>query len=971
MLLPVIAEYRFIHIAKRRSLFLNFVLKSILTFVWIAGILSVLPSSLYADVDFNRQIRPILAEYCFQCHGPDATQRGGDLRLDLEEAAKQSAIVEGKSVDSEMIQRIESSDADSVMPPPETGKTLTASEKALLRQWIDEGAKYSAHWAFEPIADSETLLATLPKSEALQESVIDRFLLAKLLAAGLDYSREIDRTQFIRRATYDLTGLPPTWQEVEAFVKDESANSKEKLIDRLLDSPAYGERWGRHWLDLARYADTHGGAAIGFTSFAFSYTYRDYVIRSLNQDLPLDRFIMEQIAADQLGVPENSPALAGLGFLTVGMQFRNYHDTIDDQIDVISRGLMGLTVTCARCHDHKFDPIPTTDYYALYASIAASKNPSQLPAIGEISDENARQKYQQDLQDLSRKLQDFAREQTDVMRNRLRMQVGLYLTEIARGIGEQDVSTQFLSYRTDDIRPLVINRWLRYLKELPTADPVFGPWLEIQKWDTTDPEQFRKRIDELATRLKSELTAAGTTPDTVHALRAEPPKWSPLIVDALLEKKPQSLVDVASLYGQVFADVQKQWLQALLEATHEAAPDGKVLPDDSPQHKVINSAAYRQLRHYLYAPGTPFDIPYEDAVRLTNRTINDLISGKKGAIHQLNLSSPGSPPRAMILAEDPNPQETFVFLRGNPLARGEKVQPKFLTPLPSEIAGIFENGKRRLGLAKAVVSDRNPLTRRVLVNWVWQNHFGVGLVRTPDDFGTRGQAPTHPELLDYLADQLSKNDWSMKWLHRQIMLSRAYRQGAIENEKSRQIDPDNQLLWRVPRRRLDFEAMRDSMLAVSGELDKTMGGRPIDLNASPTIPRRSVYGFINRDIIANLMSTFDVANPNACTARRPETTVPQQTLFALNSDFVQDRATKIAADTKALNLPSIDDRIAEIIRRILSRNPTDSEMSLSKRFLSEDSSGLSEGDPITQDPERRWIQFAHALLASNEFTFLD
>jgi hypothetical protein len=325
----------------------------------------------------------------------------------------------------------------------------------------------------------------------------------------------------------------------------------------------------------------------------------------------------------------------------------------------------------------------------------------------------------------------------------------------------------------------------------------------------------------------------------------------------------------------------------------------------------------------------------------------------------------------MILAEDPNPQETFVFLRGNPLARGEKVQPKFLTPLPSEIAGIFENGKRRLGLAKAVVSDRNPLTRRVLVNWVWQNHFGVGLVRTPDDFGTRGQAPTHPELLDYLADQLSKNDWSMKWLHRQIMLSRAYRQGAIENEKSRQIDPDNQLLWRVPRRRLDFEAMRDSMLAVSGELDKTMGGRPIDLNASPTIPRRSVYGFINRDIIANLMSTFDVANPNACTARRPETTVPQQTLFALNSDFVQDRATKIAADTKALNLPSIDDRIAEIIRRILSRNPTDSEMSLSKRFLSEDSSGLSEGDPITQDPERRWIQFAHALLASNEFTFLD
>jgi hypothetical protein len=971
MPLPNFAEKRFFPIEKRHRLPFSIALRSTITLVLVAYAFCTCTSSLKADVDFNRQIRPILAEYCFQCHGPDATQRGGDLRLDVEEAAKESAISAGKSAESEMIHRIESSDADSVMPPPETGKTLTEIEKALLRQWIDEGAKYSAHWAFDPIADSEKLLATLPKSDAFQESVIDRFLLKKLSAAGLDYSREIDRTQFIRRATYDLTGLPPTWQEVEAFVKDESANYKEKLIDRLLDSPAYGERWGRYWLDLARYADTHGGAAIGFTSFAFSYTYRDYVIRSLNQDIPLDQFIMEQIAADQMGLPDNSPALAGLGFLTVGMQFRNYHDTIDDQIDVISRGLMGLTVTCARCHDHKFDPLPTTDYYALYASIAASKNPSQLPAIGEISDENARNKYQQDLLDLNRKLQDFAREQTEVMRNRLRMQVGIYLTEIARGIGEQDVSTQFLSYRTDDIRPLVLNRWLKYLKELSTTDPVFGPWLEIQKWDTTDPEQFHKRIDEFATRLKSELAATGTTPDTMHALRAEPPKWSPLIVDALVEKKPQSLVEVASLYGQVFADVQKQWLQALLESTNEAAPDGKISPDDSPQHKVINSASYRQLRHYLYAPGTPFDIPPDDAVRLTNRTINDLISGKKGAIHQLNLSSPGSPPRAMVLAEDPNPQETFVFLRGNPLARGEKVQPKFLSPLPSEIAGVFENGKRRLGLAKAVVSDRNPLTRRVLVNWVWQNHFGVGLVRTPDDFGTRGQAPTHPELLDYLADQLSKNGWSMKWLHRQIMLSRAYRQGAIENEKSRQIDPDNQLLWRVPRRRLDFEAMRDSMLAVSGELDKTMGGRPIDLNSSPTIPRRSVYGFINRDIIANLMSTFDVANPNACTAKRPETTVPQQTLFALNSDFVQDRASKIAADTKAMNLPTIDDRVAEIIRRVLSRNPTDSEMSLSKRFLSEDSSELALDSPTTQDPERRWIQFAHALLASNEFTFLD
>jgi len=929
-------------------------------------------SALRAEVDFNRQIQPIFAEHCFQCHGPDPAQRGGDLRIDIELEAKKSAIVEGKSDESELIHRIESADPEVSMPPPETGKVLTDGEKKLIRQWINEGAKYSAHWAFQPIKKSSDLLQALPKNDK-SDSVhpIDRFLIQKLDAAGLSYSKEIDRVQLIRRATFDLTGLPPTWQEVEEFVKDPSSDSVEKLIQRLLDSPAYGERWGRYWLDLARYADTHGGAAIGFTSFPFSYTYRDYVIRSFNEDLPFNRFIVEQIAADQMSLPEQSPSLAALGFLTVGMQFRNYHDTIDDQIDVISRGLMGMTVACARCHDHKFDAIPTTDYYSLYACIASSKAPTQLPAIGDVSDQAARAKYDADLKDLNRKLHDLAREQTEVMRNRLRMQVGLYLTEIARGVGEQDVSTQFLSYRTDDLRPAVLNRWVKYLNELPIADPVFGPWLEIKSWGTTTPEEFQKRCIDYANGLRSELTASGAKPESYHALRSEPPKWNPLIIDSLLEKKPQTLIEVAAIYGTVFAETQKLWLQAVLEASNEAATNGTVFPDDSPQHQVINSASYRQLRHYLYAVGTPFDIPQEEAVRLTNRTIADLISGKKGAIHQLNLSAPGSPPRAMVLKEELNPEETFVFIRGNPLARGEKVEPKFLSVMPDEMSGNFENGKRRLGLAQAVISERNPLTRRVLVNWVWQYHFGVGLVRTPDDFGTRGQVPTHPELLDYLADQWNENGWSLKWLHRQIMLTQAYRQGAREEDRCRQVDPDNQLLWRMPRRRLDFEAMRDSMLAVSGELDRTMGGRPIDLNATPAIPRRSVYGFINRDIIANLMSTFDMANPNACTAKRPETIVPQQTLFALNSDFIQDRAAKIALDTKNLNLASPEERIVEIVRRVLCRNPNDSEMEIAKRFMNQTTEAVASSEQTSNDPERRWTQFAHALLASNEFTFLD
>ena len=927
-------------------------------------------TTLNAQVDFNRQVRPILSENCLQCHGPDAKKRRADLRLDLEAEAKKLAIVADAPEDSELIQRIQSTDPDSVMPPAATGKVLTKAQKDILRQWIQEGAKYSNHWSFQPIAASQSLLNALPESEA-GTSPIDRFLLDKLNKARLSYSRPVSRAQFIRRATFDLTGLPPTWAEVEGFDNDLADGREERLINRLLESPRYGERWGRHWLDIARYADTHGGAAIGFTTFPFSYTYRDYVINAFNKDLPVDRFLLEQIAADQLGTSEDDPSLAALGFLTVGMQFRNSHDTIDDQIDVITRGLLGLTVTCARCHDHKFDPIPTSDYYALYASIAPSKSPSQLPAIGTVADGNARQQYERELSELKLKYQQFAREQNEVLRNRWRMQVGLYLAEIAKGVGEQDLSTDFLSYRTDDLRPLVFNRWRAYLQELGPADPVFGPWLEMQSWGTIPEVAFQKRRDEYLSRLSGELDAIGRTPDKLHALRGGPPKWNPFIVDALVEQKPNSLSEAAAVYGKVFAEQQRLWLQSLLETSSEAGSDGTVLPDDHLQHQIINSPSHRQIRNHLYAPGSPFDVSDEEAVQLTNRPINDLISGKKGAIHQLNLSSPGSPPRAMIVHEDPMPKDTHIFLRGNPLARGEIVRPKFLSALSGDRTPIFEDGKRRLGLARSVISDSNPLTARVLVNWAWQNHFGSGLVRTPDDFGTRGQAPTHPELLDYLADQFRKNGWSMKWLHRTIMLSQGYHQGAIENERSRQVDPEDQFLWRMPRRRLDFESMRDSMLAVCDELDTTMGGRPIDLNASPAIPRRSVYGFVNRDIIANLMSTFDTANPNACTAKRPETTVPQQTLFALNSDFIQDRASRLAAVTKQMKPASDEDRIVGMVRRALCRTPTESEVDKAKKFLSEAIPATTTADGAAADPERSWILLAHALMASNEFTFLD
>ncbi len=315
----------------------------------------------------------------------------------------------------------------------------------------------------------------------------------------------------------DLIGIPPSWEEVDSFVRDESPNAFEKVLDRLLDSPRYGERWGRHWLDIARYADTHGGSAIGFVQFPFSYSYRDYVIHALNSDVPYDRFIQEQIAADQLGLPPNDPSLAALGFLTVGMQYRNRHDIVDDQIDVVTRGLQGLTVSCARCHDHKFDAITIDDYYSLYATFASSQSPERLPVIGQPAPSAAFESYQTELEKAQTEYDDMARDQAEIMRGRLRMQVGLYLREIAKGTPEQDTSTTFLSYRTDDLRPIVLNRWRDYISRIKPTDPVFGIWVQLSQ---LPEDEFSAKAEELRKRLEEN---GGVIDPAAHGLAAASP----------------------------------------------------------------------------------------------------------------------------------------------------------------------------------------------------------------------------------------------------------------------------------------------------------------------------------------------------------------------------------------------------------------------------------------------------------------
>lgn len=904
------------------------------------------------DVRFNEHIRPILVEHCLECHGPDAEKREADLRLDIEAGAKESVIVAGQPDQSELLRRVTSLDPDEVMPPPDFRKPVSDDQIRLVRKWIQQGARYEGHWAYEPVSDP-----TPPRIGDATASDIDRFLLAALKRRGLKMAPSVSRQQWIRRVTFDLTGLPPTWKEVVEFENDASPEARSKVVDRLLNSPRYGERWGRHWLDIARYADTLGGSAIGFTRFPFSYTYRDYVVRALNADTPYDRFILEQLAADQLGLADNDPALAALGFLTVGMQYRNPHDTIDDQIDVVTRGLLGLTVACARCHDHKYDAIPTTDYYSLYATLASSRSPARLPVIGDAPDTKQNSAYREELTRRERLHESMAREQSAVMKSRLRMQVGLYLRELAKGTPEQDLSATFLSFRTDDIRPLVLNRWRDYLAAMPDDDPVFGLWVRLTKLPADD---FSSACGELVeTWVKENGDPKKFAPP--NKLGSNGPKWNPRVLDVFVKRKPKSLLEAADAYGAAFAAANREWLAAMLEATLEAGSDGRVVPDESDRHATLNSPVNRQLRRHLFAPGTPIAMSLEDAVTQLNRPIRDNVRGRATAIQNLHLKSSGSPPRAMSLIEDERPGPFHVFRRGNAIDQGEVVQPRFLTALSSHVRP-FSDGQRRLGLARAIVDPANPLTRRVIVNWVWQHHFGRGLIRTPDDLGTRGQPPTHPRLLDFLASRLLEDGWSLKQLHRRIVLTDAYCQASVEVAGSRRIDPDNELLWRMPRRRLELEAMRDAMLAASGELDERIGGRPFDLLSNPIVPRRSVYAFVNRDIVHSLSSTFDGANPSSCTAKRPETTVPQQTLFALNSRFIQDRAAAMTKRKEFSDSADSGARVKLLYQLAYSRMPSDRELKTALQYVQ----SQSEGAKTTP-----WQRLAHVLLASNEFVFVD
>jgi hypothetical protein len=734
---------------------------------------------------FEKNVRPVLAAKCQSCHGPKRQQ--GGLRLDsraalLKGSDNGAVLVPGEANKSALI-RVIRYDGEVQMPPK--GK-LPDKVIADLTEWVKLGAPWPdevaktdgqtktvaevrhSHWSFQPVRKP-----ALPavKNAGQVKTPIDAFVLARLEVKGVTPAPAADRRTLIRRVTLDLHGLPPTPEEVAAFESDRLPDAYARLVERLLASPSYGERWGRHWLDVARYADSKGYVFQEERRYPFAYTYRDYVIRAFNEDLPYDRFVVEQLAADRLPLSEDKRPLAALGFLTLGRRFlNNQADIIDDRIDVTMRGMQGLTAGCARCHDHKFDPIPQRDYYSLYGVFASSVEPKDLPLIGQ-------------------------------------------------------------------------------------AEP------------------------------SPELTA----------------------FEAELTKRK--------------AAVEK----------------------------------YRE--------------EHKDELAKKNRKFRDGLRALQKKVDQWQVTSPAAPPRAMVLQDAPAPVTPHIFLRGNPRNPGPEVPRQYLEVVAGEKRQPFREGSGRLELAHAIAARDNPLTARVMVNRIWLHHFGAGLVRTPSDFGLRGDPPTHPELLDWLAATFVEGGWSIKSVHRLILLSSTYQQSGSDDPRLLQMDPDNRLLARMNRQRLDFEAMRDSLLAVAGRLDLRAGGRAVELTTTPFSTRRSVYGFIDRQNLPGLFRTFDFASPDTSTPQRYSTTVPQQALFLMNSPFVVEQARHFVQRADVAAQTKDEAKIDRMYRLAFGRAAEADEITLGLRFLAE--TGKSKEEKQAGLHLSAWEQYAQVLLLSNEFAFVD
>lgn len=941
------------------------------------------------EILFNRDIRPILSDSCFPCHGPDAKNRQADLRLDLAESALamrdgRRAIVPGDPQQSELIRRVTSTDPDQKMPPPGSGHALTGKEVELLRKWIASGAKWQKHWSLIPPERPE-----IPSVHVSREpkQPLDSFVLAQLEKEQLQPSPPTNKPTLLRRAAFDLTSLPPTPQEVAAFEKNAAPDAYEQELDRLFASPRYGERMAGPWLDAARYADTSGYQSDGER---YMWRWRDWVIDAYNRGMPFDQFTTEQIAGDLLPNPTLDQKIATgfhrnhRGNAEGGIIPEEYAaEYVADRVETTGTVWLGLTIGCARCHDHKFDPLPTREFYELAAFFNNVPEKGRAVKFGNsppfIAAPTARQ--QAELAEFENQLQ-TARTRWKLLQKQLAREQADW-ERTASG----DLPRHFFPDRAlvkhwplED-RPLVaapvidagdiadfgyldkftLSAWvwliadkdggtvISRMTDVPEGDgyqfAIAGGKLQlnlVKRWldDSTRVQTEEKlplgRWVHVAASYDGSRTAAGIRLYVDGKLQ---------VPDVLLDELNQPINTKQPLRIGGGGGPDANFRGQLKDARVDAAV---LAPDEIAWLATAESLA--KIRAKSWVNRTP-----AEARKLREYFLAHAASDSLRAAHEQVLAAERnlqefkeSLPTVMVMEELKEPRETHILLRGQYDQPGERVT----YDVPAAVAAFPKNAPRnRLGLAQWLVAKDNPLTARVQVNRIWQLHFGVGLVKTAEDFGSQGEWPSHPELLDYLAVEWPAHGWDVKWLQRQLVTSSTYRQQSRVSAKELERDPENRLLARGPRQRLSAEQIRDQALLASGQLVEEIGGpsvRPLqppglwkeltgaadyEPGTGAELVRRSLYTFWKRTIAPPNMTALDAPSREFCTVRTSRTNTPLQALTLLNEATFAGAAEALAQRALDRADESDEARIAWAFQACTSRRPSQQELDILLRGL--------------------------------------
>ena len=1007
------------------------------------------PASPEAIAFFEKKIRPVLAESCYKCHSAEAQGQGklkGGLFLDTREGVLAGgdtgpAVVPGKPAESLLVKAVRWSDPDTQMPP----KHKLADEViADLTKWVEMGlpdprsgpkgkAKREINVAQERgFRSFAPLAAGAPpevKNAAWTRSPVDRFVLAKQEAAGVTPSAPLSREKLARRAFFGLTGLPPSPEEMAEFLKDQSAEAFPKLLDRLLASPRYGERWGRHWLDLVRYAESNGYEFDAYRNGA--YHYRDWVIRALNDDLPYRDFVRWQLAGDKLA-PGSYEGAAATGFLvagpypgqiTVKTEERIRYDQLDDMLATIGNAMLGLTMECVRCHDHKYDPIPQADYYSLAAVFGKTVHGKQQHTPVKEVPKAELDAYRASVAALEAAVRKFEAEELPGRLEKWREAAAAKPAADARwqtlDVVEASATQATVETRPDGVVAFVAR---------PKADPAANDQNEITY--TVVAHTFQKniqglRLDALADK-KLPKSGPGVGPDGSFHLAEISVTAAPLAAGN--KAAPLALKLTA---GQArFAEKEMPIAQAV-----DRNPETGWRAKDKPG--VENSAAFAiegglagfeggtvltfQLnfradsigRLRLAMTTAPWPAPVEDAGGAPAPAVAEVFGGGvdfqnprellallDGKLVEANrtvaarlLSRLDEPTKKVFSAlaeqagKEPKPKqaevytavaggrEVFLLRRGEVDSKERKAAPGFIQVLATKeperwLAPAERDPRVALGdWMTDAEGGAGHLLARVIVNRIWKQHFGQGIVASVNDFGVQGRAPTHPELLDYLAGELIRGGWKLKPLHRLIMLTAAYQQGADVNAQNQQRDPDNQLVWQVPARRLEAEAIRDALLSVGEKLDPQMYGPPVNVVESP---RRSVYLRVRRSELVPFLTLFDAPDATRSIGDRGATTVPTQALTMLNSPFVRDMAGRLAQRALAKGATP-EAAIAQLFQIAFSRPPTAAERAKYEGYFLAQKAALGGADPerAAAAAAQALAATCHVALASNEFIYVD